>query len=228
MERFLDIFFSGLALLLLSPLLVAIAIVLKCSGEGEVLFMQERMGRHGALFKLFKFATMLKDSPNLGTGTVTMRGDPRVLPVGKFLRKTKINELPQLLNIFFGDMSVIGPRPLTMQTFGSYSNITQDIIQTVRPGLSGVGSIIFRGEEDLMHGATASVDFYDNVIAPYKGALEEWFVSNKGLYIYFIAIFTTIWAIFFPKTKVAWKVFRGLPEPPEELKLALNYVGFGK
>ena len=228
MERFLDIFFSGLALLLLSPLLVAIAIVLKCSGEGEVLFMQERMGRHGALFKLFKFATMLKDSPNLGTGTVTMRGDPRVLPVGKFLRKTKINELPQLLNIFFGDMSVIGPRPLTVQTFGSYSNITQDIIKEVRPGLSGVGSIIFRGEEDLMHGATASVDFYDNVIAPYKGALEEWFVSNKGLYIYFIAIFTTIWAIFFPKTKVAWKVFRGLPEPPEELKLVLNYKGFRK
>ena len=228
MERFLDIFFSGLALFLLSPLLVAIAIVLKCSGEGEVLFMQERMGRHGALFKLFKFATMLKDSPNLSTGTVTMRGDPRVLPVGKFLRKTKINELPQLLNIFFGDMSVIGPRPLTVQTFGSYSNITQDIIKEVRPGLSGVGSIIFRGEEDLMHGATASVDFYDNVIAPYKGALEEWFVSNKGLYIYFVAIFITIWAIFFPKTKVAWKVFRGLPEPPEELKLALNYKGFGK
>ena len=79
-----------------------------------------------------------------------------------------------------------------------------------------------------MHGATASVDFYDNVIAPYKGALEEWFVSNKGLYIYFVAIFITIWAIFFPKTKMAWKVFRGLPEPPEELKLALNYKGFGK
>ena len=108
MERLLDIIFSGLALLLLSPLLVAIFIILKCSGEGEVFFMQERVGRHGELFKLFKFATMLKDSPNLGTGTVTMKGDPRILPVGKFLRKTKINELPQLLNIFFGDMSVIG------------------------------------------------------------------------------------------------------------------------
>lgn len=227
MERFLDIVFSGLALLMLSPLLVPIVIILKCSGEGEVFFLQERIGKHGELFKLFKFATMLKNSPNLGTGTVTMRGDPRVLPVGKFLRKTKINELPQLLNIFVGDMSVIGPRPLTIQTFGSYSNITQDIIKEVRPGLSGVGSIIFREEEYIMHGATASVDFYDNVIAPYKGALEEWFVSNKGLYVYFLAIFTTIWAIFFPKTKVAWKVFKGLPEPPEELKLALNYEGFG-
>jgi lipopolysaccharide/colanic/teichoic acid biosynthesis glycosyltransferase len=223
MERFFDIVFSGLTLLALSPLLVPIVIILKCSGEGEVFFLQERIGKEGAVFKLFKFATMLKDSPNLGTGTVTMRGDPRVLPVGKFLRKTKINELPQVLNIFFGDMSVIGPRPLTAQTFGSYSDSTQAVIKQVRPGLSGVGSIIFRGEEDIMHGATASVDFYDNVIAPYKGALEEWFVSNKNLYIYFMAIFTTVWAVLFPKTKVAWTVFKGLPEPPEELKLALNY-----
>lgn len=223
MERFFDIVFSGLTLLALSPLLVPIVIILKCSGEGEVFFLQERIGKEGAVFKLFKFATMLKDSPNLGTGTVTMRGDPRVLPVGKFLRKTKINELPQVLNIFFGDMSVIGPRPLTAQTFGSYSDSTQAVIKQVRPGLSGVGSIIFRGEEDIMHGATASVDFYDNVIAPYKGALEEWFVSNKNLYIYFMAIFTTVWAVLFPKTTVAWTVFKGLPEPPEELKLALNY-----
>ena len=223
MERFFDIYFSGLALLVLSPLLVPIVIILKCSGEGEVFFLQERIGKDGKLFKLFKFATMLKDSPNLGTGTVTMRGDPRVLPVGKFLRKTKINELPQLLNIFFGDMSIIGPRPLTAQTFGSYLDSTQAVIKQVRPGLSGVGSIIFREEEDIMHGATASVDFYDNVISPYKGALEEWFVSNKSLYIYFMAIFTTVWAVLFPKTKVAWTVFKGLPEPPEELKLALNY-----
>ena len=223
MERFFDVLFSGLALLVLSPLLVPIVIILKCSGEGEVFFLQKRIGKDGKLFELFKFATMLKDSPNLGTGTVTMRGDPRVLPVGKFLRKTKINELPQLLNIFFGDMSVIGPRPLTAQTFGSYSDSAQDVIKQVRPGLSGVGSIIFRGEEDIMHGATASVDFYDSVIAPYKGALEEWFVSNKSLYVYFMAIFVTVWAVIIPKTKVAWTVFKGLPEPPEELKLVLNY-----
>ena len=224
MERFFDILFSGLALLALSPLLVPIVIILKFSGEGEVYFLQERIGKDGKLFKLFKFATMLKDSPNIGTGTVTMKGDPRVLPVGKFLRKTKINELPQLLNIFFGDMSVIGPRPLTAETFGSYSDTTQSIIIQVRPGLSGIGSIIFRGEEDIMYGAAASVDFYRNVIAPYKGALEEWFVDNKGLYIYFVAIFTTVWVITFSNTKFAWMVFKALPEPPEELKLALNYT----
>ncbi len=223
MERFFDIFFSSLALLVLSPLLVLIVLVLRFSGEGEIFFMQERIGKGGESFKLFKFATMLKDSPNIGTGTVTMKGDPRVLPVGKFLRKTKINELPQLLNIFYGDMSVIGPRPLTEQTFNSYSLHTQEIVKKVRPGLSGVGSIIFRGEEEIMSGASASVDFYNNVIAPYKGLLEEWFVLNKGIYIYFLAIFITAFTVVFPSTKVVWRVFRDLPEPPEQLKQALNF-----
>ena len=193
MDRFFDILFSGIALLFLSPLFVPIAITLKLTGEGEVFFYRHASVRAGEKFKLFKFATMLKNSPNIGTGTVTMRGDPRVLPVGKFLRKTKINELPQLLNIFFGDMSVIGPRPLTTQTFEVYSDSIQSFIKQVRPGLSGVGSIIFRGEEEIMHGSTASVDFYVSVIAPYKGALEEWFVSNKSMYIYFLAIFVTVW-----------------------------------
>jgi lipopolysaccharide/colanic/teichoic acid biosynthesis glycosyltransferase len=223
LERFFDILFSGLALLLLSPLLLSIIITLKLTGEGEVFFSQKRIGKGGDEFKLFKFATMLKNSPNIGTGTVTMRGDPRVLPVGTFLRKTKINELPQLLNIFFGDMSIIGPRPLTIQTFGAYSKNTQSIIKQVRPGLSGIGSIIFRGEEEIMYGATASIDFYSDVLAPYKGALEEWFVSNKSLYIYFVAIIVTAWAIFIPSTKIAWRVFRGLPVPPTELKKILNY-----
>lgn len=224
MERFFDILFSGIALLFFSPLLLPIAIVLKLTGEGEVFFLQERIGKGGKKFKLFKFATMLKNSPNIGTGTVTMRGDPRVLPVGKFLRKTKINELPQLFNIFIGDMSVIGPRPLTIQTFGAYSENIQGLIKQVRPGLSGVGSIIFRGEEDIMHGASASVNFYANVIAPYKGALEEWFVLNKSLYVYFVAIFITVWTVLIPSTKIVWQVFKDLPKPPTELKQALNYI----
>ena len=224
MDRFFDILFSLIALLLLSPLLVPIVIALRFTGEGEVFYLQERVGKSGKKFKLFKFATMLKNSPNIGTGTVTMKNDPRVLPLGAFLRKTKINELPQLLNIFFADMSFIGPRPLTTETFDAYSESTQGLIKQVRPGLSGIGSIIFRAEEEIMHGATASVDFYSNVIAPYKGALEEWFVSNKSLYIYFMAVFVTAWAVLIPSTKIAWRVFRDLPEPPTELKQALNYT----
>lgn len=224
MDRFFDIVFSGIALLILSPFLLPIVITLRLTGEGEVFYLQERVGKGGDKFKVFKFATMLKNSPNMGTGTVTMRGDPRVLPVGRFLRRTKINELPQLLNIFLGDMSFIGPRPLTSQTFSVYSENTQGLITHVRPGLSGIGSIIFRGEEEIMHGATASVDFYANFIAPYKGALEEWFVSNKSLYIYFAAILITVWVVLIPSTKIAWRVFKDLPEPPAELKQALNFT----
>ena len=224
MERFFDIFFSALALFILSPLLIPIVLILKISGEGEIFFLQERIGKDGQVFKLFKFATMLKDSPNIGTGTVTMKEDPRVLPVGKFLRKTKINELPQLLNILLGDMSVIGPRPLTAETFDAYSAETQEIVNKVRPGLSGIGSIIFRGEEEIMHGELASIDFYNNIIAPYKGKLEEWFVYNKNICIYFLAIFTTAWVVIFPGTKIAWRVFKNLPEPPEDLKKALKFT----
>ena len=224
MDRFFDILFSGVALLLLSPLLAPLVIILRLTGEGEIFFLQERIGKSGEEFKLFKFATMLKNSPNIGTGTVTMRGDPRVLPVGVFLRKTKINELPQLLNILVGDMSIIGPRPLTNEIFSKYSEKTQEVIKQVRPGLSGIGSIIFRDEEEIMHGASASLDFYANVISPYKGALEEWFVSNKSIYIYFMSIFITVWTVIFPSTKIAWKVFKDLPKPPNELKRPLNWT----
>ncbi len=224
MDRFFDLLFSALSLLILFPLLLPTIIILRLTGEGEVFFLQERVGQNRKKFKLFKFATMLKESPNIGTGTVTMRDDPRVLPIGKFLRKTKINELPQLLNVFFGNMSIIGPRPLTVQAFRAYSESTQSLITQVRPGLSGVGSIVFRGEEEIMNGATASVDFYANVIAPYKGALEEWFVSNKSLYIYFVAIFATVWAVLFPSTKIAWRVFKDLPDPPKDLKQVLNFI----
>ena len=166
---------------------------------------------------------MLKNSPNIGTGTITIKEDPRVLPFGKYLRKTKINELPQLVNIFFGDMSVIGPRPLTPQTFNSYSIEIQEIIKKVRPGLSGIGSIIFRDEEEIMKGKMATIEFYENVIAPYKGSLEMWFINHKNLYIYFVAIFVTIWSVINPKSQIAWRLFNNLPQPPKELKIPLNY-----
>lgn len=224
MIRFFDILFSAITLLLLLPLFLPIVILLKFTGEGEIFFLQNRIGKDGKKFELFKFATMLKNSPNIGTGTVTMKNDPRVLPLGRFLRKTKINELPQLLNIFFGDMSFIGPRPLTSQTFETYSDNTKFLIKKVRPGLSGIGSIVFRAEEEIMHGARRSIDFYENVIAPYKGSLEEWFVSNKSLYIYFVAIFVTAWTVLIPRTKIVWRVFKDLPEPPNDLKQALNFT----
>lgn len=223
MTRLLDIVLSGLALLVLSPLLIPLAIALRLTGEGEIFFKQQRVGRNGKMFGLYKFATMLKNSPSTGTGTVTVKDDPRVLPLGKFLRKTKINELPQLLNILFGDMSIIGPRPQTQRCFDAFPERSQAEIVKVRPGLSGVGSIIFRGEEDMMHASEDPDRFYDNVIMPYKGLLEEWFVKNQSVATYFKGIIVTVQIVLKSESQVAWTAFKGLPEPPEELKKDVNW-----
>ena len=120
MQRIFDIVFTSLALLVLSPLMISLVIILRFSGEGEIFYKQNRIGIKGKSFGLLKFATMLKNSPNLGTGNMTVKNDPRILPLGNFLRKTKINELPQLLNIFLGNMSIIGSRPLTQDYFDIY------------------------------------------------------------------------------------------------------------
>lgn len=223
MQRLLDILFSASALTILSPLFLPIVVALRLTGEGEVFFKQKRVGRGGVKFDLLKFATMLKDSPNIGTGTVTLKDDPRVLPVGRFLRKTKLNELPQLLNILLGDMSLIGPRPQTQRCFDAFPQGSQAEIVKVTPGLSGIGSIVFRGEEEMMHASKDSDRFYDEVIMPYKGELECWYVDNQGVWVYLKSIFITAWVVLFPDSGVHWMAFRGLPSPPGELVNILNY-----
>ena len=205
--RFFDVVFSGIALVALSPLLIPAMLLLKFSGEGEVFFLQERIGKNREMFKLYKFATMLKNSPSTGTGTVTMKNDPRVLPVGIFLRKSKINELPQLLNVFLGHMSLIGPRPQTPRCFNVFSAKSQGIIVKVKPGLSGIGPIVFRGEENILEGHSGTLDFYDNIIGPYKGDVEAWYVGNQKPSVYFSLILLTVWVVVFPKSDVIWKIF---------------------
>ena len=223
MIRFFDVVLSGLALIVLSPLLIPIVLFLKFSGEGEIFFLQERVGKNREMFKLFKFATMLKNSPSMGTGTVTMKNDPRVLPAGKFLRKTKINELPQLLNVFIGHMSLVGPRPQAPRCFDAFPVESQDIIAQVKPGISGIGPIVFRGEEDILEGHSGTLDFYDNVIGPYKGDVEAWYVGKQGLIAYFSLILLTVWVVLFPKSDLVWRLFKDLPSPPEILKKDLNF-----
>lgn len=230
MQRILDIFFSTIALLVLSPLLVPIALLLRLTGEGEIFFLQERIGEGGTPFTLYKFATMLKDSPNLGTGTVTVKNDPRVLPIGRFLRKTKINELPQLLNVLLGSMSLVGPRPQARKNFDTFPIDLQKLIIQVKPGLSGIGSIVFRGEEDILAAVRqeGNVDFYEKVITPYKGQVEAWYVNNQRISNYFAIIFITILIVLIPSSNIVWRVFKELPVPPNALKEHLNYPSMDK
>jgi lipopolysaccharide/colanic/teichoic acid biosynthesis glycosyltransferase len=143
--------------------------------------------------------------------------------VGKFLRKTKINELPQLLNIFFGDMSVIGPRPLTQETFSVYPKEAQRIIIKIRPGLSGIGSIIFHREEEILADEAGSMNFYKTILGPYKSSVEVWYVNNQSLRIYMLAMLITVMTLLLPNSGLVWRMFPNLPIPPECLRNALGY-----
>ena len=213
-KRLLDILISLLALIILSPLLLPIIIILRFSAEGYVFYFQNRIGKDRVNFKIIKFATMLKDSPNLGSGSITLTDDWRVTKPGKFLRKTKINELPQIINILKGDISLVGPRPLVTKTFNAYNEDVQSKIYNVKPGLTGIGSIIFRDEESIISAIKDKDphEFYKKVIAPYKGELEIWYQNNRSFLLDLKLIFMTAWVILFPASKLYEKWFKDLPK----------------
>jgi lipopolysaccharide/colanic/teichoic acid biosynthesis glycosyltransferase len=213
MKRLFDLFISGLAILIFFPVGLILAAILRLTGEGEVFFVQQRIGRNRKPFGVLKFATMLKDSPNLENGTITKKGDPRVLPFGKFLRKTKLNEIPQLWNIFVGDMSIVGPRPLTKETRDYIPTEILGEIQDLQPGLTGIGSIIFRDEEDIIHESGEDYHiFYQREIAPFKGEVELWYKTHRSLLVDGMIVLLTALAVIFPKCRLIGKSFPSLPK----------------
>jgi lipopolysaccharide/colanic/teichoic acid biosynthesis glycosyltransferase len=216
MFRLFDIIFSGVALVILSPLLVPLFVILRLTGEGEIFYRQLRVGFRSEKFNIYKFATMLRDSPNIGAGTLTMKNDPRVLPVGTFLRKTKINELPQLLNIFLGDMSFVGPRPLVPEGEKNYTQDQARIIRSVRPGVTGIGSLILRDEESYYAHRSDAREFYIHVISPYKASLEIWYVNNRSITLSMLIMVATAFAVIAPSWDVT-RLFSSLPDMPIEM-----------
>jgi lipopolysaccharide/colanic/teichoic acid biosynthesis glycosyltransferase len=218
MIRFMDIVFSGIAIIILFPFMIPIMIALKLTGEHDIFYTQIRIGKGGKSFRILKFATMLRNSPNMSGGLITAINDPRLLPMGKFLRKTKINELPQILNIFIGHMSFVGYRPFIAEHYNLYSDEIKRHINTIKPGITGIGSIIFRNEEEILHLIQERFYFHDKIITPYKGKLECWYVKNQNVKNYFMVIFCTFLVIFNSKNNLWQKLFKNLPEIPEELK----------
>lgn len=218
MTRFFDILFSGIAILILLPFMIPIMIALKLTGEHDIFYGQVRVGKHAKDFKLLKFATMLRDSPNMPGGLYTQKNDPRMLPMGKFLRKTKINELPQLINIFIGQMSVIGYRPTVRKHYEAYPEECRKILYNARPGLSGLGSIVFRNEEEILQQFEDKLSFHQNVINPYKAQLEVYYVEHKSLWMYFKLIFMTVGAVLNPNSRKWRTAFKDLPPVPSELE----------
>ena len=215
-KRASDIVSSLIALLILSPLLIPIVIGLKLTGEGYIFYFQKRVGLKNKHFDIYKFATMLKNSVNMKGGLITTKKDPRITPMGGFLRKSKINELPQLLNILFGHMSVVGPRPVMQKSFDQYPEDVKKVIYNVKPGLTGIGSIVFRDEEELItkvqERGEDTWDYYKNVIYPHKGKLEQWYQKNQSFFIDLKIIFATAWVVLNPNSDIVYSWFKGIPK----------------
>lgn len=218
MIRLFDIILSVLGIILLFPIILTTCLILKFTGERKVFYLQKRVGVEEKEFFIFKFATMYENSDSKLNQTITVSNDPRILPVGNFLRKTKLNEIPQLINVILGDMSLIGPRPLVKKNLDFYKSQDRKIILTNKPGLSGIGSIIFSNEENLLNEKEDAWNYYIKQIIPYKSTLEVWFSKNINLRLYFELIFFTIYVILTNNSKLLFDYYKTLPEMPKELQ----------
>jgi lipopolysaccharide/colanic/teichoic acid biosynthesis glycosyltransferase len=219
MTRFFDLLFSSIAIILLFPFMLPIMIALRLTGEHHIFYQQPRMGRNGNEFKVLKFATMLKDSPNMTGGFITQKDDPRVLPMGAFLRKTKINELPQLVNVFLGQMSLVGPRPVVATHLENFPIGAREAIKSMRPGLTGIASLVFCDEEGILDRMTGDRKYnHDCIIAPFKGELELWYKSHRSLRLYFSLLFRTALSVLLHGASRGLPAFKDLPEVPKELE----------
>ena len=217
-KRFFDICIALFALIFLAWLLLPCMLILLCTGEHYVFYYQERIGKGGKPFKIIKFATMLLNSPNMPGGTITTRNDPRVLPFGKFLRMTKINELPQVFNVLNGTMSIVGPRPLVKAGYELYSPDDQKRIYSITPGVTGLGSLILRDEEKYLSAQSDPHKFYREKIIPYKSSLENWYQDHMSLQNDFVIIFLTAMAILFPRMHYYSSFLKNMPPTPEWLQ----------
>lgn len=186
-------------------------IILKLTGEHEVFYFQKRVGFKNKDFFIWKFATMVKNSPNFGTGEITLRNDPRVTPFGKFLRMSKINELPQIINVLKGNMSLVGPRPLVKKSFDLYPEEVKAIVYDSKPGITGIGSVIFRDEEKILSESKDMRQAYWQIFQ-YKGKVESWYHQHRSFLTDMLILFLTAWYVPFPQSKLVYRVFPGLPK----------------
>jgi len=211
-KRIFDLFFSVILIVLLSPLFLGIMILLFFFNNGEIFYIQRRIGYAQETFGIIKFATMLKNSEFLPGGTITLRKDPRVTKIGKILRISKLNELPQLLNVFLGQMSFVGPRPLMKIGFNQYSADVRSFIYKSKPGITGISSVVFRDEEEWVTKSQIEPEkFYKELIFPYKGQLERWYFEKKSIGVDIMILILTMIKIILPHSYFEFMIFSSLP-----------------
>ena len=193
MKRIFDLFFAFLGIMLLLPIYLLIAIFIKLDSKGEILYKQERIGKEGIPFYVLKFRTMVPDAFSKGALTVGSR-DPRVTGVGFYLRKYKLDELPQLFNVFFGEMSFVGPRP-ELKKYTDLYNENQRIVLSVKPGITDYASIKYRNENDLLAQSSDPEKLYIEEIMPHKLELNLQYIKNNNIFKDIEIIFLTFYAI---------------------------------
>ena len=194
-KRIADIFISFIGLIILSPLFLIIAILIKIESPGPVFFRQLRVGKDEINFYIFKFRTMKANSENNGP-KITVKDDKRITPLGNYLRKYKLDELPQLINVFLGNMSLVGPRPEVPKFVELYPNPIKKIVFSVRPGITDPASIIFRNENELLSQTADPEDYYTENILPEKLKYYVEYVENRNLLLDFSIILRTLKTVF--------------------------------
>lgn len=193
LKRFFDIVVSFIGILILLPIFLIIAIVIKLSSKGPVFFRQVRVGKGGKEFRIFKFRTMVVDAEKKGM-QITVDGDSRITKPGKFLRKSKMDELPQLINVLIGDMSFVGPRPEVPKYVAMYNENQRSILK-IRPGITDIASIIYRDENLILAKSENPEETYIKEIMPKKIELNVKYIKKMSVIYDIGLIFKTIFKI---------------------------------
>jgi lipopolysaccharide/colanic/teichoic acid biosynthesis glycosyltransferase len=192
-KRLLDLTTAVLGLTIFAIPLVALAIAIKIDSPGPLIFAQLRVGQFGRTFRMFKFRTMIHQADM--EGGITVKGDPRITPIGRILRKSKLDELPQLINVLLGNMSLVGPRPELPEFVEKYSPADFAIVLSVRPGLTDFASIRFRNENELLARQVDPVAYYENVIMPAKLRYYRFYVRRAGVRLDLYILMSTFVAL---------------------------------
>ena len=189
-KRIFDITASGLGIIVLSPILLIIALIIKKESDGPVFFKQIRVGEKGRNFEILKYRTMVVDAEKMGR-QITVGNDNRITKIGGFLRKYKLDELPQLINVFKGDMSLVGPRPEVPRYVEMYNEEQRKVLD-VKPGITDLASIRYRDENELLGTAEDPDDMYINTIMPDKLALNLEYINKSNVFFDIYIILKTI------------------------------------
>jgi lipopolysaccharide/colanic/teichoic acid biosynthesis glycosyltransferase len=193
MKRLFDLICSFVGILVAAPLLLIVAVVIKLTSKGPVSYSQKRTGLHEKIFRVYKFRTMVDKADTMGT-SVTTGADPRITPIGRILRKTKLDELPQLFNVLKGDMSFVGPRPDVPEITAKYTPEMKKIF-SVRPGITSLATLHFRHEEEILAKVPDPDKFYDDVVVPLKVELAMEHVRRNSFLFDLLVLVQTVWAL---------------------------------